>query len=66
MATDTQALIDKLEEAYGKGATKVRLGDEEITFASGDDLLKRIKYLKRQLNASRPVAGFASFSRGEG
>jgi hypothetical protein len=66
MATDWQAELEKLEKAYASGALKVRFRDREVTYASGEDMLKRIKFIKRQIKGAASSVGFAAFSRGDG
>ncbi|PTV94916.1 hypothetical protein C8J27_106185 [Rhodobacter aestuarii] len=46
----TQSDIDKAKANYAKGALKLRLASgEEIGFASGNDMLKRIRIMEAEL-----------------
>ena len=55
----TQAEIDRAKANYAKGALKLRLSNgEEVTFASGDDMLKRIRTMETEV-AGSPSGRFA-------
>ena len=66
----TQVDLDALKEAYATGTLRVRLPDgREVTYPSGDDLLRRIRIVEAELAAasvgqSSPVGRFATFRRG--
>lgn len=66
----TAADLDALKEAYATGTLRVRLSDgREVTYPSGDDLLRRIRVVEAELAAAgsgqaAPVARFATFRRG--
>ena len=66
----TQADLDALKEAYATGTLLVRMPDgREVSYPSGDDLLRRIRVVEADLVAaaagqSAPVGRFATFRRG--
>ncbi|MGV8988175.1 MAG: phage head-tail joining protein [Cypionkella sp.] len=66
----TQADLDALKEAYATGTLRVRLPDgREVTYPSGDDLLRRIRIVEADLASApagqpAPVGRFATFRRG--
>ena len=66
----TQADLDALKEAYATGTLRVRLPDgREVSYPSGDDLLRRIRIVEADLTAASagqptPVGRFATFRRG--
>lgn len=66
----TQADLDALKEAYATGTLRVRLPDgREVTYPTGDDLLRRIRIVEADLTAASagqpvPVGRFATFRRG--
>lgn len=64
----TQANLDALKQAYAAGALQVRIDGKMVTYGSAADLLSRIRVIEADLTAqsgaTRPVAGFAGFSRG--
>lgn len=58
MSSDLQAKLVALRRAYATGMLRVRFRDEEVYYASGDDLLRRIRTLERQLSpATRRTVG---------
>ena len=64
----TQDDLQALRAAYSAGTLSVRLSDgSQVTYPSGDDLMRRIRTLEADLaaqsGAPRPVASFASFRR---
>ena len=64
----TTAELDALRRAYARGVTRVSYDGRTVEYASADDLLRRIREIEREMTAStapRPVAGFASFGRGD-
>lgn len=66
--TWTTAELDALRRAYARGVTRVSYDGRTVEYASADDLLRRIREIERDMTAStvqRPVAGFASFGRGD-
>lgn len=62
--------LDALKEAYATGTLRVRMPDgRDITYPSGDDLLRRIRMVESELAAGTsgrvaPVARFATYRRG--
>jgi hypothetical protein len=66
----TQADLDALKAAYASGTLRVRFSDgKEVTYPTGDDLLRRIRIVAAELAASgtgqtAPVGRFATFRRG--
>lgn len=62
--SDFQAEIEALYRAYASGALTVRFGNRQITYGSAEDLLRRIEHLEGK-SKKRPIAGLASFSRGD-
>lgn len=58
--------LDALKAAYAVGALQIKHGDKTVQYASGDDMLKRIRELERELNAgtsrARPRATAIRFS----
>jgi hypothetical protein len=65
----TQSELDALRRAYAAGTLRVSYDGRTVEYGSADDLLKRIRTIEREMaagNPSRPpVAGLASFSRGD-
>lgn len=65
----TQAELDALKAAYASGTLRVSYDGKTVEYGSADDLKKRIQTIENAINAAggnpRPVAGFASFSRGD-
>ena len=65
----TEADLDALKAAYASGTLRVRLSDgKEVSYPSGDDLLRRIRIVAADLAASgagqpAPVGRFAMFRR---
>ena len=63
----TQADLDRLEKAYARGVLTVSYAGQTVTFASSEDLLKRIQYIKNALapaSGQRPASTYATFERG--
>jgi hypothetical protein len=66
----TQVDLDALKAAYASGTLRVRFSDgKEVTYPTGDDLLRRIRIVAAELAASgagqpAPVGRFATFRRG--
>lgn len=63
-----QTELDALEKAMAQGKLTVEYDGFRTTFQSADDLLKRISYIKGQMNlqAGRPqrtTQTFATFNR---
>lgn len=58
--------LQTLEKAYAEGARRVRYEDRELTFASGEDLLRRILQLRRELGitSKAPRRHYLSFKKG--
>lgn len=63
---DYSAEIAALTAAIATGALEVRYQDRTVRYDSFEKLLARLNWLKGQSGATaRPVAGYASFSRGD-
>jgi hypothetical protein len=66
--TDYTAQIAAIEEAIASGTTRVSYGDKSVEYDSFENMMQRLAWLKRQQaqgsGIKRPIAGFASFSRG--
>ena len=45
-----------LEDAYAMGARKVEYEGKSTEFASGDEMLKRIRFMRRKLGLSKRVS----------
>jgi hypothetical protein len=65
----TQAELDALKSAYASGTTRVTYEGKTVEYDSEAALLRRIQIIESAIAADagnpRPVAGFASFSRGD-
>jgi len=65
----TQAELDALKAAYASGTLRVSYDGKTVEYASADDLKKRIQTIESAINSAngnpRPIAGFASFGRGD-
>jgi hypothetical protein len=65
----TQAELDALKAAYASGTTRVTYDGKTVEYDSEAALLRRIQTIEGSIHASsgspRPVAGFASFNRGD-
>ncbi len=65
----TQAELDALKAAYASGTTRVTYEGKTVEYDSEAALLRRIQIIEGAINAAagiaRPVAGFASFGRGD-
>ncbi len=66
--TDYSAQIQAIVDAIASGATSVSYEGKSVTYASFDDMTKRVSYLQRlQARAngqSVPNVGLAAFDRG--
>jgi hypothetical protein len=66
----TNTDLDALKAAYASRTLRVRFSDgKEVTYPTGDDLLRRIGIVAAELASSgarqpTPVARFATFRRG--
>ena len=67
--TWTQAELDALKTAYASGTTRVTYEGKTVEYDSEAALLRRIQTIESAINATagtpRPVAGYASFGRGD-
>jgi hypothetical protein len=65
----SQAELDALKSAYASGTLRVTYDGKTVEYGSADDLMKRIQTIERAISLAagnpRPVAGFASFGRGD-
>ncbi len=65
----TQAELDALKAAYASGTTRVTYDGKTVEYDSEAALLRRIQTIEGAINAEggtpRPVAGYASFGRGD-
>jgi hypothetical protein len=65
----TQAELDALKAAYASGTTRVTYDGKTVEYDSEAALLRRIQTIESAISAAggrpRPVAGFASFGRGD-
>lgn len=65
MSGYTDAELTALRAAYAAGILSVSYEGRTVTYATGNDLLARIREIERDTGASKPSrASFASFSRG--
>lgn len=67
---DYAAEIISLKRAIAAGVLEVKSGDTTTRYDTGTSLLARLAWLESQLSlqttgASRPMASYASFSRGD-
>ncbi len=46
----TQIELDKLKAAYARGELSVQFGDRRVQYDSGEELLRRIKTIEKELN----------------
>lgn len=53
--------LNALRSAYARGALKVRMGDEEVTYESGAEIRRRIGEIERALGLS-PTGGATPFA----
>lgn len=60
----TQADLDALNSAIGRGASKVRMGDEEVTFRSLDEMYRIRADIERSLGSVRVTHVNPYFDRG--
>ena len=67
--TWTQAELDALKTAYASGTTRVTYDGKTVEYDSEAALLRRIQTIESAISAAggnpRPVAGYASFGRGD-
>lgn len=65
----SQAELDALRRAYASGTLRVTYDGKTVEYGSAADLLARIRTIEGEMQAAagmpRPVAGFASFNRGD-
>lgn len=65
----TQTELDALRKAYASGTLRVTFDGETVEYGSEADLRKRIQTIEsaiaKEQGKPRPVAGFASFNRGD-
>ena len=65
----TQAELDALKAAYASGTTRVTYEGKTVEYDSEAALLRRIQTVEAEVNAAagtkRPIAGYASFGRGD-
>ena len=63
----TETELTALRRAYASGTMRVSYDGKSVDYGSAEDLLGRIRTIERQIAGatSRPVAGFAGFSRGD-
>lgn len=65
----TQAELDALKAAYASGTTRVMYEGKRVDYDTEAALLRRIQTIQSEIDASsgtpRPVAGLASFGRGD-
>lgn len=52
----TQADIDALESAIGKGASSVKVGDEEVRFRSLSEMRQTLAMMKADVTGSKAAA----------
>lgn len=64
----TQQHLDDLEEALASGALRVQYRDKTVTYASREDLLARIRYVRAELQGTRGqrVRTLSSHTKGHG
>lgn len=60
----TQTDLDTLNGAIARGASKVRMGDEEVTFRSLDEMFRIRDQIQRELGAVRLTHVNPYFDRG--
>ena len=65
----TQAELDALKRAYAAGTLRVTSDGRTVEYGNAADLLSRVRIIESEMaqivGAPLPVAGFASFRRGE-
>lgn len=62
--TQLQEWLDALESAYYRGALSVSMNGQSVSFASGEEMRRRIAELKQRLGQSKHVnATQARFNR---
>jgi hypothetical protein len=66
----TEIELDALKRAFAAGTLRVTYDGKTVEYGTADDLLKRIRAIESEIAATtgtpRPIAGFASFRRGDG
>jgi len=63
----SQAQVDDLRAAIARGATRVRMGDEEVQFASLAEMRRQLREMEAEMlgaPVSGPVVSYAKASRG--
>lgn len=68
MSEWSAAELGALKRAYASGTLRVTYDGKTVEYDSAEGLMKRIRTIERDLVAHsrhRPLAGFASFSRGD-
>lgn len=68
MSGYTEAELSALRRAFAAGTLRVNYDGKNIEYGSADDLLRRIRTIEGELargSRRRPVAGFATFRRGD-
>ena len=68
MADWTETELAALRRAYASGTTRVSYDGKSVDYGSAEDLLARIRTIERAIAGMTkyaPVAGLASFSRGD-
>ena len=64
----TETELSALRRAYASGTTRVSYDGKSVDYGSAEDLLARIRTIERDIVGTTrplPVAGLASFSRGD-
>jgi hypothetical protein len=65
----TQAELDALKAAYASGTTRVTYEGKTVEYDTEAALLRRIQTVEASINSAAgtpsPVAGYASFGRGD-
>ena len=65
----TQSELDALKRAYAAGALRVTSDGRTVEYGNAADLLSRMRIIESEMaqagGSPLPVAGFASFRRGE-
>lgn len=63
----TQQQVSDLEAAIARGATKLRLGDEEVTYASLADMRRLLASMKAELaSGAAPSLTISTFKTNRG
>ena len=65
----TQSELDALKRAYASGTLRVSYDGKTVEYGAAVDLLSRIRTIEREIAGGSseplPLAGYASFSRGD-